>query len=249
MAITSLTTILPGDSRSSSVIRGNFKTIRKWLNGAVSSSDIVDGSVSSRHIFRTEHYPGPLQASLGVTGDVYARSTSFDKANRNYHFFALTAAEFTPVPNMATTVYIDSACNVEVVARFYAWGLPNSTTSGGGHWGVIALTQIYHGQTGSPVDDEAVLQTKRRVACRDPEASGSYAPLIRAFDKKSYTISCNIALSAGYHHIYLAARCYPATTSGPREVVNDSGPPGAFNNSYKGVIIEGRSMVVEVHRK
>ena len=249
MAITSLTTILPGDSRSSSVIRGNFKTIRKWLNGAVSSSDIVDGSVSSRHIFRTEHYPGPLQASLGVTGDVYARSTSFDKANRNYHFFALTAAEFTPIPNMATTVYIDSACNVEVVARFYAWGLPSSTTSATEYWGVIGLVQMYHGQTGSPADDTPVLQTKRRIACMDPKASGSYAPLIPTFDKKSHTISCNLALSAGYHHIYLGVRCYPATTSGPRATTNDSAAPTGFNNSYKGVIIEGRSMVVEVHRK
>ena len=251
MPITGLTAILPGDSRSSSAVRGNFKKIREWLNGAVTSADIVDATVASRHIFRTEHYPAPLQASLGVTGDVYSRSASFDKANRNYHFFALTAAKFTPVPNMGATVYLDSAANVEVVARFFAWGLPSSTTSphSSSSWGVIGLVQMYHGQTGSPADDTPVLHTKRRIACRDPAASGSYAPLIYTIDKKSHTISCNLALSAGYHHIYLGVRCYPATTAGPRATTDDSAAPAGFNNSYKGVIIEGRSMVVEVHRK
>jgi len=249
MPITSLTAILPGDSRSSSAVRGNFKKIREWLNGAVTSADIVDGTVNSRHIFRTEHYPAPLQASLGVTGDVYSRSSSFDKANRNYHFFGLTAAKYTPVPNMGVTVYLDSASNVEVVVRFFAWGLPVSTTSSTNYWGVIGLAQIYHGQTGTPADDEAVLHTKRRIAMKDPADSGSYAPLVYTFDKTAYSISCNLALSAGYHNIYLAVRCFRATTGGPRNVANDSAAPTGFQNYYKGVVIEGRSMVVEVHRK
>ena len=252
MAITGITAISGGDSRSSSAVRGNFKKIRQWLNGAVTSADVADGSVRARHIFKAEHYPGPLSASLCTTGDVYFRSKSFDKANRNYHFFKFTGGQFAADPNLAATIYLDSASNVEVVCRFFAWGKPVVVGSNVeiAYWGVIALAQLFHGETGTPADDTAVEDSKRRIAMPEPLDASTYAPAIYTFDKRAHSISATLALGAGYHHIYLAVRCFGASKTAPRDISSDGGGVSGWNNNYySGVVIEGRSFLVEVHNK
>lgn len=234
------------------MIRANFSRLRIWLNGAVALGDIAAAAVDSGHIFKTEHYPGPLGASLGTTGDVFSRRRSFDKANRSYSLFDLTTGSYSPVPNMATTIYLEGATNVEVAVRFYAWGLPSDPGAGGDAvWGVTALVRLFHGSTGTPSDDTAVQDSTRRIALREPHASGTYSPVIYTYDKKPYSISTMLALGAGYHHIYLAVRCFADSRTAPRSVIDDSAAmsPAWGQNHYEGVVIEGRSLIVEIHTK
>lgn len=233
-----LTTFADGAACQAAPVVANFSTIESYMNGGIVAADIASAQVETKHIFKPEHYPSPLQGSLGVSGDVYGSEVGMDRYDRSYHFWDLLSTQYNTVDDCMKTVYIDASSWVELCLSAYIQ-IRNGANVGAatGLTGTLGFVRFTDNNT-------TFASTVRRIVRHDP---GNTTTVLPSNKDMLYINHMFQVTSTGWHNFGAEIRVVGDDSATAARAARDDAAGAGWNGSHDGIIIWGKSLTVEVH--
>jgi hypothetical protein len=242
MGITLPTTFVSGTARTGSSVNGNLEACRRWLNGRIATTDIVNAQLSSQALLRPEHYGSPLYASLGTCADVWGDSADMTPKERAIFSYQIGGGDYHTVPGLARTIRIQNGRTawVEIMARYFAYVQTQASglVGGPGSFATVAMVALY-------IDGSIVNHTTTRITMNDLATTPNYY-------HREYAVVHAAELSNGEHDIHVRARTVsdvhvaPGPCPGPLDAT--TGANAGWLVGYPETLnIQARSVKIEVN--
>ena len=121
-----VTAFVDGQVMSATTMTQNLNNIRNWLNGGITTADIVNNTVAAKAIKKLEHRLSPTRYTKGVTGQTHRSTVSTDATRRVHVNIDSHGDVWEDVATMCVQFYAPDAGHMEGVFEWWCWA-PRST--------------------------------------------------------------------------------------------------------------------------